>query len=73
MEYCILLHKKDHNGKWSQELLSRHKEREEAYTAGQEAFDAMTNTKNSFIECISGNVADDGTIIGQFQFYKMWR
>lgn len=72
MDFVLMLHWKDSAGNWRQKVVSRHKTKEEAYQAGEKAFKEIAK-KGEFIDCITGNVADDGTITGRFNFYKMWR
>ena len=65
-EYIICL-----NEKGSIKVLSRHKNKEEALSAGKAASMSITKKEESII-MISGNISDDGIITGPIQYFECW-
>ena len=66
MEYIIASIKNN-----KRTVLSRHADKEDAFRAGEAAWEQAE--KGTMIECISGNVSDDGTITGAYLFYEAWQ
>ena len=65
MEYVITVI----NGN-TRRVISRHDNLEDAYKAGEEAYGKAK--KDEYVDCITGNISDNGKIEGVYKLYHLW-
>ena len=51
-------------------VISRHDNLDDAYKAGEKAY--ANAEKGEYIDCITGNISDDGTIEGYYKLIHLW-
>lgn len=51
-------------------VISRHDNLDDAYKAGENAY--ANSEKGEYIDCITGNISDDGAIEGYYKLIHLW-
>ena len=65
MEYLISILKEN-----ERIIVSRHNSKQEALEAGKKAWE--DSEKGITVSCISGEVDDEGKLIGKYRLYESW-